>query len=742
MSIYYGEHSIRFFPTEKNVEEYSFAGFNASGEHCSENCPDTWERWHLIPKAKPVFAPPGTEDSFITVPGRHGHINLTRYTFGKPVYKQRSGSITFLIDPDYIKHRATIHSEMTEYFQGQERLAVLRDDRFYYYMGTFTVQKIDPDKIGDEITLEYDLYPYKFERWAGGPWFWDDLDFETGVIRDYVEETLEANAYQSDTVIKVWPVDDDNNTAYAELGPGDRIVWNSEINGPTIWLSRDEPLYARAEDTTTESAVDFISLIFNNEEADDGLTRAGLLVLKQQCPVHAISEPATLFPYNPSIAYSVRNGKVAIVFPNVNYYGTLIGNAFYLVYNHGASVLDSPIATINNGEYCYDVLSRKTYVYNASGSPKFREVPEFSSEIRFWVDAKAMLDGQVCSVYGLDFYSTIQGLVRNYPVMSTVINSEEEFKKMWAIVTGNIEVFYSLPALAIRIPIYERSDQEIAPYTFSGIRYVLVSHIFDENNVTYYRCISDTTAGNMPGGTDNVHWEDIPEWSNTQYNTGNCVTFNGECYRCIRDIDTPTGQTPAEDYDNWQLRAPSSWNPSESYYTGNVVKMSVATRIPLFLSRSDAFDYLKYRCMQILYNYIYDMVGSDGTIASNCLEAVESYLKLVIPGIVNYSYVLTTNGSGGTLDNRNAVFDQIYEELLSRIRSIPKLYMDGTEVYGDRFTFVNIHNGWKHMSKADGLMQEIEIRGSDDHQAYVVFRNESNIMPDCMFGVHYRGKRL
>jgi len=94
MSIYYGEHSIRFFASEALVEKYPF---DFAAHHrklvrardtetddaekaklsdeitdmlrAFDTCPDTWERWHLIPKTKPVFQPPDTDDSFITIPG-------------------------------------------------------------------------------------------------------------------------------------------------------------------------------------------------------------------------------------------------------------------------------------------------------------------------------------------------------------------------------------------------------------------------------------------------------------------------------------------------------------------------------------------------------------------------------------------------------------------------------------------------------------------------------------------------
>lgn len=180
--MYDGEHSIRFFDSEYAAGSWTFDDPKIPAEH-----PHTWKTWHLIPTGKPVVKPPENDMNMLKIPGRHGLINPNKYTFGRPVFGNRTGSIEFILDPDYIWNWPVIYSEILTYFHGQERLMVLRDDRFYYYKGWFTVSDLEPGEFFDTVTLDYSLEPFKYERFTSGdpPQLWDDFNFLTGVLRDY-----------------------------------------------------------------------------------------------------------------------------------------------------------------------------------------------------------------------------------------------------------------------------------------------------------------------------------------------------------------------------------------------------------------------------------------------------------------------------------------------------------------------------------------------------------------------------
>ena len=191
--MYYGEHSIRFYPDESFV-----GGFTYDDPLNPPYCPDTWERWHLIPTGKVIFSPPEVEDSMLKIPGRNGLINVNKYTIGKPVYGARTGDIEFILDPDYLEDWPAIYSDIMRYFHGKERCAVLKDDRYFYYKGFFSVSDLTPGENWDTIKLSYQLDPFKYERWASDEsWLWDDFDFRQGTIREYWAIELSGTAGQT-----------------------------------------------------------------------------------------------------------------------------------------------------------------------------------------------------------------------------------------------------------------------------------------------------------------------------------------------------------------------------------------------------------------------------------------------------------------------------------------------------------------------------------------------------------------
>ena len=180
--MYFGEHAIRFYPDEESVGLHTFMDSEQP-----DGCPHTWKDWHLIPTGEVLVQPPATEQNLLKIPGRHGLVDLNKYTFGRPVYDNRQGAITFRLDKRWLRYKHVIHSEIMRYLHGQERMMVLRDDRFYYYRGTFTVSELPPDERGNFVTIGYDLEPFKYERFTSGdpPQLWDDFNFLTGVLRDY-----------------------------------------------------------------------------------------------------------------------------------------------------------------------------------------------------------------------------------------------------------------------------------------------------------------------------------------------------------------------------------------------------------------------------------------------------------------------------------------------------------------------------------------------------------------------------
>lgn len=146
---------------------------------------NTWDDWHLIPTSRPVFNPPSVKTSLIEIPGGDGALDLTTSLAGRPLYRNRTGSIEFYVDNEY-RDWTVLYSEIMVYLHGQKMRAVLEDDPSYFYEGRFAVNAWKSNKERSSITIDYDVNPYKKDiLGTDEEWIWDTFNFETGIIRYY-----------------------------------------------------------------------------------------------------------------------------------------------------------------------------------------------------------------------------------------------------------------------------------------------------------------------------------------------------------------------------------------------------------------------------------------------------------------------------------------------------------------------------------------------------------------------------
>lgn len=154
---------------------------------------NTWDDWYLIPSSRPVFNPPSVKTQYIDIPGANGQIDLTESLTGYPVYKNREGSLEFYVENGH-KDWSVLYSEVMDFLHGQYLTAYLEDEPSYVYEGRFVVNEWKSDKWWSSIVIGYNLYPYKKERIGSlEDWLWDPFDFETGVIREYKNLTVDGS---------------------------------------------------------------------------------------------------------------------------------------------------------------------------------------------------------------------------------------------------------------------------------------------------------------------------------------------------------------------------------------------------------------------------------------------------------------------------------------------------------------------------------------------------------------------
>ena len=167
---------------------HSITFINSSNEE-----KNTWDDWHLIPSSRPVFNPAEVKTQYVDLPGGNGQIDLTESLTGYPVYKNRTGSIEFYVENGH-ESWDVLYSKIANYLHGRTLTAYLEDDSGFFYEGRFDINEWKSDKWWSIITINYNVYPYKKERFGSlDDWLWDPFDFETGIIREYKDLTVNGS---------------------------------------------------------------------------------------------------------------------------------------------------------------------------------------------------------------------------------------------------------------------------------------------------------------------------------------------------------------------------------------------------------------------------------------------------------------------------------------------------------------------------------------------------------------------
>lgn len=138
---------------------------------------NTWVDWHLIPLQRPSIAPPDKKTKTIDVPGMNGDLDVSESLTGYPVFTNRKGSIDYMIETGH-EEWSDIYANMVSFLHGRKLYMAFEDDPGYYYYGTFTVGNYDSQKDNSNITISYDLEPYRME-YRNGYLNFDIFDFNT-----------------------------------------------------------------------------------------------------------------------------------------------------------------------------------------------------------------------------------------------------------------------------------------------------------------------------------------------------------------------------------------------------------------------------------------------------------------------------------------------------------------------------------------------------------------------------------
>ena len=160
---------------------------------------NTWDDWKILPVERPVFSPPQQKTTYIDVPGGNGALDLSESLTGFPVYSNRSGSFKFRVMNDY-GNWSDRYSEMMTYLHGRTLYAILEDDSMWFYKGRFSVDSWDSGDTWSQITIGYNVEPYKWSVDSSiDPWRWDPFNFNTDAMLSDTFHNIQISTNKSNS---------------------------------------------------------------------------------------------------------------------------------------------------------------------------------------------------------------------------------------------------------------------------------------------------------------------------------------------------------------------------------------------------------------------------------------------------------------------------------------------------------------------------------------------------------------
>lgn len=129
---------------------------------------NTWADWYLVPSSRPVINPPSPKTISVDIPGANGVIDLTEVVSGDVVYENRTGSLEFIVmntgtgSKEKPMEWFELYTEIMDFLHGRVVALTLEDEPNYFYEGRCSVSGWTSGENYSTITIDYDLFPYKY----------------------------------------------------------------------------------------------------------------------------------------------------------------------------------------------------------------------------------------------------------------------------------------------------------------------------------------------------------------------------------------------------------------------------------------------------------------------------------------------------------------------------------------------------------------------------------------------------
>ena len=200
---YDGSHSIRFLGTDGKWY-------------------DTWEDFHMAPKARPFVAEPPVKTNYIDVPGANGSLDYTEALTGTVMYGMRTGQWDFIVDQGYgnddmnmVSNNALkFQAEILKFFHGKKFEKIILSDSLeydrngnivdgYFYTGRITAKINLGVRDFTQVTLQYNLDPYKYPVGSTKTmdWKWAELFGNTIIYGKFTVNGSKARTIYTEEAI-------------------------------------------------------------------------------------------------------------------------------------------------------------------------------------------------------------------------------------------------------------------------------------------------------------------------------------------------------------------------------------------------------------------------------------------------------------------------------------------------------------------------------------------------------------
>lgn len=120
----------------------------------------TYLNYALMFALPPVISPPKPRENWVTIPGMHGALDLSKVQTGEMQYEMRTISMSFVYTGPREDWPA-IYSEILNDLHGKSVHITLDNDPAYYYDGIVKIEKYNPQKVHFDLGITCKVQPFK-----------------------------------------------------------------------------------------------------------------------------------------------------------------------------------------------------------------------------------------------------------------------------------------------------------------------------------------------------------------------------------------------------------------------------------------------------------------------------------------------------------------------------------------------------------------------------------------------------